>query len=65
MTVPADATRAFEGVVPESSGGSHDALDAMNTGQAAVIWLSPVGNRIDQGGDLFADCVPATGVGRR
>jgi hypothetical protein len=43
MTVPVDATRAFEGVVPESSGGSHDALDAMNTGHAAVTWLSTVG----------------------
>jgi uncharacterized protein (DUF1810 family) len=29
------------------------ALDAMNTGQAVVTWLSPVGNRIDECGDLF------------
>ena len=39
MTVSADATRAFEGVVPESSGGSHDALDAMNTGHAVRVWF--------------------------
>jgi len=38
-----------------------------NTGHAAVTWLScgSGSDRIDRGGDLFADGVPATGVGRR
>jgi hypothetical protein len=30
-------------------GGAHDHLDAMNTGQAAVTWLSPVGMASLQG----------------
>jgi len=48
-------------------GRGHDLLDAMNTGQAALTWLSAGSgsDRIDQGRDLLADGVPATGVGIR
>jgi hypothetical protein len=39
------------------------ALDAMNTGHAAVTWLSTVGIGSIRCGDLVADGVPASGVG--
>jgi len=41
-------------IIGEVRGGEAlDLLDAMNTGHAVVTWLSPVGNRIDECGDLF------------